>query len=111
MFDFFKSVLAFFGEYYDFLVDSFTSLPDVFLSMLKDMFVWVLLSLLDIGFAIVNFFFSAANIAVYNPLQYINLLPADVLNVLRLIKLGEALSIIFSAISLRFILNFIPFLK
>ncbi|OFZ92323.1 MAG: hypothetical protein A3F74_15945 [Betaproteobacteria bacterium RIFCSPLOWO2_12_FULL_62_58] len=74
-----------------------------------DLGVWFFEQLLKLVISIMNtisFDFSA-----FNPGQYISALPADVVNMLGLIRVGEALAIIVAAIVVRVTLQLIPFTR
>jgi hypothetical protein len=74
-----------------------------------DLGCWAFEQMLQLVASILNsitFDFSA-----FNPGQYISGLPADVVNMLGLIRVGESLAIIVSAIIIRVTLQLIPFTR
>lgn len=48
---------------------------------------------------------------IFNPAQYINALPAEVVQMVGLIQLGPSLAIIVAAIGIRIVLQLIPFTR
>lgn len=77
--------------------------------MLKDLFFWILDNVLEFVVAILEsleFDFS-----LFNPAQYIGGMPADVVNVIGLIRVPEAIAIILAAIGIKVILQLIPFTR
>lgn len=51
------------------------------------------------------------NAGMFNPQQYVSSLPAEVVNVIVLIKMPQALGIIVAALVIRFALQLIPFVR
>lgn len=49
--------------------------------------------------------------AALNPAQYINGAPADLVNMIGLVRVGEALAIILAAIGIKLVLQVIPFTR
>lgn len=95
--DFLDWILAFLKSFmltlWDLLKDAFFLIIDLILGIVG--------VLLDGAFSILDF----------NPQQYISALPEEVLNVIGLIGLGEALTIIISAIFVRILLQLVPFTR
>lgn len=99
----------------DFLYDQFISLKQkleavVFtvFDMLKDFFFFII----DSVFSFVVFLLNSITIPLtWSPAQYISALPPEVSNMLGLIGLQEAFSIIVAAILIRFTMQLIPFVR
>lgn len=49
--------------------------------------------------------------ALFNPAQYVNGLPADLVNMIGLVRVGESLAIILAAILIKLTLQIIPFTR
>lgn len=76
--------------------------------MLKDFFFWLVDTLLTFAISLLN---AISFPVTWNPSQYISALPPEVKNMLGLIGLQEAFSIIVSAILIRLALQLIPFVR
>lgn len=77
--------------------------------VLKDVLYFILETLLEVVQLILNglgSLFNAMNLA-----QYISAIPPDVANVMGLIGIGQAMSVIVAAIGIRVILQLIPFVR
>lgn len=77
--------------------------------LLRDMFLWVFDTVLGFVVSLLNevdIDFSFAN-----PANYIGGVGSDILNIINLIRLPEALTIIVSAIVIRVVLQLIPFTR
>lgn len=74
-----------------------------------DVFAWLFEQVLDIVISVlgeIDFDFET-----FNPAQYISGLPPEIVNTFGLLRLGEAFTIIVSAIVLRLTLQLIPFTR
>ncbi|MEZ0233108.1 MAG: DUF2523 family protein [Methylophilaceae bacterium] len=78
------------------------------LLMIKDAVCWVFDQLFQIVITMLNAFdFTAINEAT----SYMNLVPADVVNILGLCGVGYCLGLIATALVIRFLLQLIPFVR
>lgn len=97
------------GIFPDWLVNVFATLFSALVSMLKDVVLWVFEQVLDLIIYILDGF--EFDFSVFNPAQYIGGMPADVVNVVGLIRVPEAVAIILAAIGIKVILQLIPFTR
>lgn len=74
-----------------------------------DLGCWLFEQVLQLVISILNT--VSLDFSAFNPGQYISGLPADVVNMLGLIRVGEALAIIVAAIVVRVTLQLIPFTR
>lgn len=74
-----------------------------------DLFAWLFEQLLDALIEILNAF--QPDFTLFNPAQYINALPAEVVQMVGFLRVGEALAIIGAAIIIRIGLQLIPFTR
>jgi len=75
----------------------------------KDLLYFILETLLEVVQLILNglgSMFDAINLA-----QYVSSIPPDVANIMGLIGIGQAVSLIIAAISIRVVLQLIPFVR
>jgi len=77
--------------------------------MLTDLICWVLEAFLYLIQTILNNL--PGDMSIFNPGTYIKSLPPDFVNMLGLLRLGEALAIILAAILIKIILQLIPFTR
>lgn len=97
------------AEYWQALKDFLFSLLLSFQTMIKDAFIWFFDSLMDLVISALNGLgdlFASLNI-----FQYIDALPVDVKNVMALIGLDVATSMIVASILIRILLQLIPFTR
>ncbi len=107
---FFTYISDFFATAFDQLLLVIKSLVQTLFGMLKDIWFWIFDVTTDLVVEIVNGLGDLFSID-FNPAQYISGLPADVVNVIGVIRLGEALAIILGAIVIKIILQLIPFTR
>lgn len=90
-------------------LDLFEALLTALLDMLKDLICWILEAL----FALIQTLLNAlpGDMGVFNPGTYISGLPSDLVNMLGLLRVGEALAIILAAILIKIALQLIPFTR
>ena len=106
IFQFFTTILSRIAEFASWIL---AVIKRIFLDLFvffQDCFCWVLESI--IGLAV-----GALNVIEipFNPSTYYSLIPADVAGVLGYIGIPQALSIIVSALIVRFLLQTIPFVR
>lgn len=77
--------------------------------MIKDVFFFIIDNVLDLAISALGAIGSG--LSAMNPAQYISAIPPDVQNIIGLIRVGEAVAIIVTAILIRFALQTIPFVR
>lgn len=92
----------------DFLLAIVETIFTSIVILLKDIFFWIIESILDLAISILGSF-DLSGITEY--LDSFGELPSEIINILGLIGIGEALSIIAAAIIIRFALQLIPFVR
>lgn len=75
----------------------------------KDLFSWLIEQLFDLIIWLLDQI--PLDFEMFNPAQYISALPAEVVQMIGYIRLGEALAIIVAAIIIRIGLQLIPFTR
>ncbi len=95
-------------DFIDWLVWIGKSLVLTLWDAVKDVLFLILETLLDLIGILLDGAFSALS---FNPAEYITALPPDIINVLGLIGMGDALSIIIAAVIVRITLQLIPFTR
>lgn len=76
-----------------------------------DLFCWVFEALLVLLQGILNTLPGPDSFQLFNPAQYVNGLPSDLVNMIGLIRIGESLAIILAAILIKITLQLIPFTR
>lgn len=76
-----------------------------------DVFCWILEGLLTIVQSVLDGLPGVDSFTLFNPAQYISGLPSDLVNMIGLIRVGEALAIILAAILIKMTLQIIPFTR
>jgi hypothetical protein len=99
----YNTITGFFG----WLLSLFTNLISAFLSMLKDLSVWLFDTLLGLGVAALNLVSVPTQFLDYA--GYWAALPADLINLLGVLGIHTAFSIILMAYGVRLILRLIPY--
>lgn len=79
--------------------------------LLTDLFCWLLVGLLGLVQTVLNSLPGPEGFSLFNPAQYINGLPPDLVNMIGLIRVGESLAIILAAILIKLTLQIIPFTR
>ena len=93
------------NDFIDFLWRLVLSVYD----LLKDFFIWIMESLMDIGIAlldVVGSMMSGLDIA-----QYMSFLPPETISILSQIGFSQAMGMIVTCLSIRFLLQTIPFVR
>ena len=104
-----NGLLQWFEDRFNDLLDFLYSLLLTLLDMLKDLFFWIIEQLLDLTLLIISgldSFFSGLDVA-----QYINALPPEVQYFASAVGLSQAMGMIIIAITIRFLLQLIPFVR
>lgn len=111
-----SAIADFFNNLFNWLIDIWNLFLDTlyrfllsFSDMFKDLFCWLLDSVLDIALEALHAL--DAMFDAFNVLQYWDLLPPDVSNVLGAIGIGTATGMIVTAITIRLTLQLIPFTR
>lgn len=108
---FFTAVLAKFAA----LASWFGSLAVAFFGALwlfgTDLVCWVMEGALRVLQTILDGLPGTEAFAALNPAQYINGAPAELVNMMGLMRIGEALAIILAAIGIKLVLQVIPFTR
>ena len=89
------------------LLSLFTNLISAFLTMLKDLFIWLFDTLLGLGVAALNLVSVPTQFLDYA--SYWASLPSSTINLLGVLGIHTAFSIILMAYGIRFILRLIPY--
>lgn len=76
-----------------------------------DLVCWVFESFLKLTQTLLNGLPGTDAFAALNPAQYINGAPADLVNMIGLMRLGEGLAIILGAIAIKLVLQLVPFTR
>lgn len=106
--DFFSKLLAKLSASLAWIGDLFASALTAVYSVFKDAFSWVFDSLLGVAVSAISAV-DVSGISAYTSGS--RNLPAEILNVLSLLGVGEAISIIVSALLIRMTLQLIPFVR
>ena len=77
--------------------------------MLKDFFMWIMESLLDVGLVFLDSAGSLLN--GLDIAQYISLLPPETTYMLKITGFSEAMGMIITCIGIRFVIQMIPFVR
>lgn len=77
-------------------------------TMIKDVFYWLMDTVW--GFAI-SLMDTVGQALTFNPATYISALPAETVNIMAAVGIGEATTIIVAAITVRLFLQMIPFTR
>ena len=102
-------MLNFFAERWNAFIDFSWRLILTLADLFKDFFFWVLEQLLTAGLLILDgvaSLMSGLNIA-----QYMNGLPSETAHTMSLIGISEAMGMIITCLSIRFLLQMIPFVR
>lgn len=76
-----------------------------------DVVCWFFESILKLITTMLNGLPGTDAFAALNPAQYINGAPADLVNMIGLMRLGEGLAIILGAIAIKLVLQLVPFTR
>lgn len=95
--DSWEGVKEFVRQYYNSVFD-----------MLKEVLYWLFDSMMDVSIVAMN---SLGAMLDFNPADYFAVIPAEVANIIGLIGLAEALTMITVSIVIRMLLQLIPFVR
>ena len=108
-----EDITGWFSDLFSNLWNSITqfvrNLIDTLFDVFKDVFFWIIDTVFDFLIAVLDS--VGDGLSQLNPAQYIAAIPPDVANIIGLIRLGEAIAIIITAIIIRFALQLIPFTR
>lgn len=76
-----------------------------------DLGCWIVEELLQVIQEVLDELPGPDAFAALNPAQYVSSLPPDIVNMVGLIRVGEALAIILAAIGIKLLLQIIPFTR
>jgi hypothetical protein len=102
-------MLDFFAELWNDFVDFSYSLLLSLLVMLKDLFYFILEQVFDLALLVLDgmgTLFNGLNIS-----QYMSALPTQTISIISVIGLGEAMGMIVTCLSIRMLLQLIPFIR
>ena len=102
-------MLDWFAERWNDFVEFMWKLVISVFEMLKDFFIWILESLMDIAIGIldgVGALMGGLDIA-----QYFSFLPPETISILGQVGLSQAMGMIVTCLSVRFIIQMIPFVR
>lgn len=97
-------LINFFTYLKNFVQDIFTSAWDFF----KDMFYWFFETIINLAVSVIQ---SLDVSAINNHIGAFGSIPAEILNVCGLLHMGTCLSILAGAITIRLLLQLIPFVR
>jgi len=108
---FFTSLLAKFAALATWFGNLFKAVFAAGWMLLTDLFCWLLAGLFALMQTVLNTLPGPDAFALFNPASYISGLPADLVNMIGLVRVGEALAIILAAILIKLTLQIIPFTR
>ena len=94
---------------FSWIVEAVKSIFEGFLLLLKDFFLWIVDQIFTFTGTIL--YTASWDFSVFNPAAYIAGLPPEIMNMLALVRVPEALAIIISALIIRVTLQLIPFVR
>jgi len=103
-----QSVIDFFKDAFLYLYQKLESVVLTIFDMLKDFLYWFIDILLAFAIGILNTFAIPLN---WNPAQYIDALPEELVNVIGLCGVGEGVVIVTTALLIRLGMQLIPFVR
>ena len=109
MFKFFDWVKAQFFAFLDWLYNLAVAAVSTLFAMLKDVGLWLFEQLLDLVTVILGAL--SFDLGAFDAQQYLGQVGADVLNVMGLVGIDTAVSVIVAAILVRVLLQLVPFTR
>lgn len=98
--------MEFLEEMIDWLDEKISWVLDGFILFFKDIFYWIIDMILSFSYSTVDLLFDTVD--WFNPLNYLDMLPPEIINGLTLIGFGEMISIIISTYIIKLTLQFLP---
>jgi hypothetical protein len=102
------SILDFISEFWQGLTDLLTASVNTFFDMLGDFWLFLFDMVLDGAIGLLD---TTGTAFTFNPATYISALPTETVNIIGLLGIGECTTIIVAAITIRFLLQLIPFVR
>jgi hypothetical protein len=109
IFDFFDWVADQVNSVWDKIKAIIEKLFDEFEEMFKDLLIYVVDTFLDLTTSILESI--AIDFSVFDPSSYISSMPAEVSQIIGMIRIPEAIGIIVAAIAIKMLLQLIPFTR
>lgn len=110
MLDSFTSwLLGLISNLWDSFVEFLTNFLLTLFDALKDIFFFIIDTLLEFVVPLIDTI--TAPLTVFNPQTYINALPPEILNIMGLLRVGEAMAIVIAALLIRLVMQLIPFVR
>jgi hypothetical protein len=109
IFDFFDWLAGEYGGIWDKFKAIIDKLFDEVEEMFKDMLIYVVDTFLDLTTTILETI--AIDFSVFDPSTYFSAMPAEVSQVIGIIRIPEAIGIIVAAIAIKMLLQLIPFTR
>lgn len=101
-----EDIIDFFTDILIWLDEKITWVLDGVGLFFKDTFYWVIDMLVSFSYSTVDLVFDTVD--WFNPLNYLDMLPPEIINGLTLIGFGEMISIIVSTFIIKLTLQFLP---
>lgn len=95
-------------SFFNAIIQVFVDLMVALELLLKDIFYWVIDTVLDFVIPLLD---TVGQTLTFNPATYINAMPAETVNFMAAVGIGEATTIIVAALTVRLILQLIPFTR
>jgi hypothetical protein len=108
---FFTALLAKFGQLASWFINLFKAVFTSAWLILQDICTWVFIESLKLVALVLNALPGADAFGALNPGQYMSSLSAETVQILGLIRIGEAFAIILAAIAIKLALQVIPFTR
>lgn len=106
---FFTAILAKFGAMAGWLITLAVAVFAAFWLLGTDLGAWLFEQVLDVAISALNSI--SFNSQTFNPSTYISALPAEIGNMLGLLRIGECFAIIAAAVILKLLLQLVPFTR
>ncbi|RJG00962.1 DUF2523 family protein [Noviherbaspirillum sedimenti] len=108
---FFTALLAKFSALATWFGNLFKAVFSSLWHLVTDVFCWIFEGLLTLVQTVLDSLPGPDSFSLFNPAQYVTGLPSDLVNMIGLIRVGEALAIILAAILIKLTLQIIPFTR
>ena len=95
-------------SFFDAIIQVFVELMKALELLLQDIFYWLIDTVLSFVIPLLD---TLGQTLTFNPATYINAMPAETLNFMAAVGIGEATTIIVAALTVRLILQLIPFTR
>lgn len=108
---FFSAILAKFVSLATWIGKLFVAVFASLWLLVTDLGCWMVESLLELVQVVLDGLPGPDGFSLFNPAQYIAGLPADLVNMIGLVRIGESFAIILAAILIKLTLQIIPFTR